>query len=365
MKRILYIANGSSVHLRQWFELLPDDVHVHVIGLEEPLHAECRNVSFENGVPKVLRGLPKALQYIVLGIMLRRRVRNAWVVHAHNTSGYGLSALLAGRPYIVTTYGTEIYGRHKRSRFYRMMLRKVLARSEAITASSEAMVHELENGLRIDRNKVHVIGFGVLRAFKEVPRTVRRGSLESPIWFVNRRILPNYNTHKIVDAFIRFKNAGGKGRLILLKGDADGAYLDSIRDIARYREDIELIDEFLDTYSLCHYLDQAHFVISVPESDQMSASILEGMSRGCIPIIRDLPAYRRVTPFSVTLKSPNVDEHTLIHAFEKTSRMGQDHFIRMSERARAYALNECSTDRAARQYQALLEIGGALERAMI
>lgn len=101
--------------------------------------------------------LPSQLSYALAGFWLRYLALFgapiADFVHAHNTSGYGLMALLSGIPYTVTTYGTEIYAVPQRNFWYRYMIRSVLNHAQRITSSSPQMTDALVRQLNIPKKK--------------------------------------------------------------------------------------------------------------------------------------------------------------------------------------------------------------------
>ena len=110
MKKIVFLANCNSPHLDRWLDLLG------MLGFEVEVWSihNCEGKGHARQIlPAFARKLPTILKYILAGLFLRFQ-KNVDFFHAHNTSGYGLTALLAGKKYIITTYGSEIFSTNKK-----------------------------------------------------------------------------------------------------------------------------------------------------------------------------------------------------------------------------------------------------------
>jgi glycosyltransferase involved in cell wall biosynthesis len=55
---------------------------------------------------------------------------------------------------------------------------------------------------------------------------------------------------------------------------------------------VRFVNEFLSDHQMAAALNLADAYLSVPRTDLLSLSVLEGMACGCLPIVADLPAYR-------------------------------------------------------------------------
>lgn len=311
IKKVVMLGNAQSPHLKQWLEYYdhPTVLSLPPLDARMPIYSDGRVVFFRF---PFLKFLPAFLQYFLLGVYARLRFSGC-IFHAHNASGYGLSALVSANKYVLTTYGSEIYLASKRGRFYQWMIKLILRRATIITATSPQMLEALSHyGVEY---KTRVFSLGVSDEFLSNPKTKKN---VSPVWFVNRRVAPIYNTNVIIEAFKRFRMDGGKGELWLLEGDSDCQYMTEIKSMISDFPEIKLVEGFLSRYEIIECLDGADYVISVPDSDQLSSSVLEGMARGCIPILSPLSAYSGLESISVTvsLKSGLLDG--LEKAFWKT-----------------------------------------------
>jgi len=290
-------------------------------------------------------------------------VRNRAGFHAHNSSGYGLAALISGHQYVLTTYGSEIFDAGQRGKFYRLLIHRVLRKALCITCTSRGMLEALTNQFGVERERVSFFSLGVTSEFtaKSVVRSFpvdRNGR----VWFANRRILPLYRTQEIVEAFLRFKNNGGKGKLILIKGDSSGAYFEVIRQLVAPRNDVELVTEFLSPPEMIELLDQCDFTLSFPDSDQLSSSILEGMARGCIPVLRNLASYAELSQYAQTLSLSDDEPCVAIEEmFKQTASLEPNKLRDMSLLAQKTVRERYSTAVASSHYLRIIDLHSRLE----
>lgn len=330
MRPVVFLGNAASPHVRHWSVFLTRAGIPHAVA---GIHAG----NLLQGVPvrhhfRWLHRLGRAgdyLGYVLLGLLCRLRYRggrDGVLLHAHNTSGYGLAALLSGCPYIVTTYGSEIYAAAARGRLYRCLIGAVLRRALLVTASTARMHDELVRGFGLPEERIVTFSLGVDPLF--FPDAAARARLraahgigqEEPVWISNRRITPLYHTLELVRAFRRYRADGGRGRLILLEGSSDPAYLARVLAEAAAVPEVLFVPGFLAQDRLRSLLSAADFAISVPDTDQLSSSILESIACGCIPVLLDNPAYAPVlrTGQAVVVAAPT--EAALYQAFQLSAR---------------------------------------------
>jgi glycosyltransferase involved in cell wall biosynthesis len=317
-ERIIYLANPYSPHVRAWEELCQD------LGVAPEIwHASVPEQG--NGtpaghflalLPSRLQRWPASIRYLLAGVIARWRLRRVdkCVLHAHNASGYGLCALVTGRPYLLTVYGTEVYDHAARGVVYTALLKKVLAGAQCITASTPAMSEYLAAELGVDEGKVRAFSLGVPAAFaegsQEPVKEVREFSEGRDVLLVsNRRIHPHYNIEYLVDEFADMSKRGrARYGLILLAGDCDKNYMKSIaRKVSSsgLSQHILLIDRFITPSEMAWVLSRADYCISLANSDQLSSSILEAVASGAIPVVTNLSAYRPLQEVNAAL---TVDE---------------------------------------------------------
>lgn len=299
--QVIFLANAYSPHVTHWIQVLARNlIHPVVFTIHE------KGVGSKIGAPVMLLlknygWMPTTLRYIFAGLYIRffmGKKSRLELFHAHNTSGYGLMAYLSGAPYILTTYGSEIFSANQKGWLYKAVIRKILHKAIYITGTTEAMAHSLMYDFGVSRNKITIFSLGLEGPFvySKTMRQQERSALnvpsdDTPIFFANRRIHPHYNVVPLVRAFRTIYAQQQKGLLLLLEGDSDKQYLKLVEQEMAGCDAIKIIRGFIDQQQLCAYLCASDFVVSIPNSDQLSSSILEAAACMNVPILSDIDAY--------------------------------------------------------------------------
>jgi glycosyltransferase involved in cell wall biosynthesis len=330
-QKIAFLANPHSPHVRHWVELLKKNnycVEIYTIHSSKGLNLVDVNTH------QILRGwpafIPIMMRYICAGIYIRVCSTFAkWPkkFHAHNTSGYGLAALLSGKEYIVTTYGTEIFSIPQRSKLYKKIICRVLHNSSAISTSSDEMTEFLTKNLGVPRKKVVGFCLGISDKFKfsHNEREQGRASLKvselDRVWIINRRVHPMYRTLESVNGFIKFCSSGGNGKLIVLGGDSDREYLAEIKLLVTPNDQIVLIDKFISQTELRGFLASSDFSISTPITDQLSSSVLESLACQSIPVLSKLKTYSQLFTSCAAIDMETYTTNSFMEMYKLTSSL--------------------------------------------
>ena len=274
--------------------------------------------------------MPAPLAYAMAGLWIRFRSIAGHPVatffHAHNTSGYGLTAWLSGVPYGVTTYGTEIFDADNRGFLYRVLIKKILRRANFVTSSSPRMTSTLVEKFSVNSSKVCELYLGVSPVFQysDDARERSRAELGIPqdaiVWIVNRRMHEIYRVLETIYAFNDLSKNNIHVHLILIEGDADQKYAALVSAEAKKNPNIHIIRGFMRQDVLRDWLCAADFAISVPRSDQLSSSILEAMQCNVVPVLGMLPSYQAVGSAAEWVDmSPHKEISSLTSMFMRTA----------------------------------------------
>ena len=302
-EKIIYLANPYSPHIYRWIELIDKKYEVLILHVE---HEAYLPKTYTNEV-RLLSPLVcklKILRYLIGGLKLRflSRYKEIDFLHAHNTSGYGLMALLSGKKFVVTTYGSEIYRVETSSYLYRAVIGKILSKAKKVTCSTDYMHEFLKTKLEISENKIHSFSLGITYSYKQKkPKQIPEindfvGDSELVI-FSNRRLQQLYCIDYIVKEFAKVVDCQSDAKLIILKGDYDVDYERYIKDLVLdldLTRNVHVIDKYLEAEEIKWINEISLFSISIPKSDQLSSSILESIYSGTRPILRNLPAYKKL-----------------------------------------------------------------------
>lgn len=316
-KPIIYLANASSPHVLQWIEYLNDaDLKFHIYSIHKNKLFPSSSVTVKFNFCTKFGPIGSIFAYFLLGIWLRLFLSKSKIkyIHAHNTSGYGLSAYLSNSPYIITTYGSEIFQSNKKSNIYNRLITNILQKSKTITTTSKVMEALIIEKYKQPPSKIKTFSLGVSAAFNysENNRNIIRKRLNIPqnaiIWFANRRITPLYNTLELVHAFILFMESEKDipAFLILLRGECDNNYYRTITEITKNISNIHIVKDFLPATEMAAFLSASDIAISIPKSDQLSSSILESLTCKCIPLLNDITAYQEISSDFNCIKISNL-----------------------------------------------------------
>ncbi|MGD9856181.1 MAG: glycosyltransferase family 4 protein [Planctomycetaceae bacterium] len=337
---VTLIANPYSVHVERWlklFRLARIDVRIETAerpGLKLPV-----SVPVEFLAPAWLSG-PLAVRYLWAGVAASRKRRPPGeLLHAHCTSGSGFTAWLSGHPYLVTTYGSEIFGAADRGRLYRWIIRRILHGALRVTATTPRMAETLQQdfGVPADRIRTFSLGYDsdLFVPASDDARRRLRSDLELPIderiWVINRRSLPLYRTLEVVTGFLNSCEHDHGGCLVVLSGDDDPAYTRQVRSLiagSPYGTRVRLIREFLPAEDVAAWLQAADFAVSVPKTDQLSTSILEAMACGAVPVLSDLDAYRPLHTCPAVQRIQDCSAEGFARTFARLAAMSETDLMR-------------------------------------
>lgn len=310
MRKVLLLANIQSPHLEYWLTILRNrDVRIFTChGNGNSKFETLTSQQVEQVLPGVMNSLG-LITYAIAAVAFRIRFglrHRHFLLHAHSASGYGTMALLSGLPYVVTTYGSEVYEVNKRNFIYRWWIKQVLSRAEIITTSSESMRHFVIDELNISPTKILTFALPVDQDVFHTISVAEKSELRKTlgftstitIWVVNRRVRELYCTKDVIEGFLNFCDLGVTGiHLVVLCGDYDFDYLTLVEKLVYqsvHKDKITLIREFLNKEKLAKYLKVSDFTLSVPKTDQLSMSILEAASCGSLMVLSPISAYEEL-----------------------------------------------------------------------
>lgn len=280
--QVLLVGDGSSTHVRRLANALADSgVRTAVAGFE---HGDLQ-------VPEIRLGnLPVAadrryLLAIPRLIRVIRRLRPS-IVHAHYISSYGLLAAIAlngmrrgERPRLVqSVWGSDILVT-ARSGLRRQVAAYALRAADVVTGDSV----ELEVGAKRLVGDIRWQRF-VFGPPKQLLKEVRR---PQPIVVSSRSLVPAMRIAEIIRAFLMAQASPvlGPFRLVVC---GEGTELRALAPLLAHPSvDYRGVLPQRELHKLL--LNSAAFV-SIPETDGTSASLLEAMAAGTIPIVNRLPA---------------------------------------------------------------------------
>lgn len=209
------------------------------------------------------------------------------IVHAHYLSSFGLLAAVSirairpvRRPVLVqSVWGTDILVT-ARSPFRRIMATYALRRADAVTGDSAEL--EVETRRIAGQLRWHRLVFGPPKNLFD------RGAHREPLIVSSRRLDPDMRVGQVIQAFAHLRDSHPDFSHFKLVVCGSGSELPALA--ARWSSRSIQFQGQVAAHQLQDLLLRASAFVSIPMSDGTSASLLEAMAAGAVPIVNNLPA---------------------------------------------------------------------------
>jgi glycosyltransferase involved in cell wall biosynthesis len=286
---VLIVGDLESVHVRRLAVALRDSkLAVQVAGFEgekiDGVSTHALGSRPANSDRRYALAIPRLAQLI--------RASEPRIVHAHYLTSFGLMATIATRlayplhsksALVQTVWGTDVLVTARRSRIHRWLAMASLRAATLVTGDSLDLAHEV---LRLAPGSRYIrFNFGPPDALLTADRHPDRIIVSS------RRLGPDTRVDVILQGFSAAKDRSPNlaGWRLIVAGQGRDA--DQLRSMAQDRDDIQFTGQ-LSSQDLQSLLLRADLFVSIPRSDGTSASLLEAMAAGVMPVVNDLPANR-------------------------------------------------------------------------
>ncbi len=283
--RIALLGDARQVHVHRWSKFLADAGH-DVLTLSLQPVDQIAGARRRIRIPEIL---PDFLRY-PLSVPKIRSILDQFrphVVSAHFLPNYGvIAALLGRRPWVLSTWGSDIMILPEKSRFQLMRTRFVIRRASYITSDAEVMTRRLLE-LGASKERVVTFPFGVDRsAFFPAPTGPPGGGVRI---VCNRKMEALYNVGKVIDAFVEVEKALPGARLTLAGSGSERPALERRARESGSASAIAFVGD-VPHMRMPDLLRENDIFVSVALSDTTSVSLLEAMACGLFPVVSDLPA---------------------------------------------------------------------------
>lgn len=277
------------------------------------------------------------------------------ILHVHDlTTGFGRVARVSGfHPYVVTTWGSDLYLQMPRSRLSRLAGRLTLSGADLVTMETQDLRRvAIASGAHPERTRIVQFGVDTEEYRPTAPDPVLRARLGLDgrrVVFSPRQIAPIYDHLSVIGAV-----AGLAPDIAILASarGADPEYLRRVEEAARAQamESRLVIVPTIPREEMPAHVALADVVVSVPRSDSISVSVLEAMASGRPVVATDLPSPREfLAGVDPTLLVPVADPASLAAAIEHVLGSSPDQLARWAASSRAIVV-----DRAERRTNMLL-----------
>lgn len=286
--KLCYFGDGQSVHIKKWCSHFSNlGYEVHLITFRNTAITNVKVHFIDAGDIRSKGGNWKTLlQFRKIRTLLKKIKPD--IFHAHYATSYGITASLVNfRPFIISTWGSDILIAPKRSLILKQLIKWALKKSDAVTVVAEHMVKNV-NELSVKNDKIHVITHGIdIELFKN--KSLERYNDFTVV--CNRGLEPVYNHKTLIQTFEIIKALNENIKLIIV---GDGSLRTEIEGLVNMKglsshisftgkqTQLEMVD----------ILNKTHLFITLSKSDGDVVSMVEAMSCGNFCIGSDIAGNR-------------------------------------------------------------------------
>lgn len=275
-KRKLIIIGSGGVHIKNFSELVaPLFDEVIFIG-EKKIDTKHINqqflLNFRSKSPLILFKTYKEIKKIV-------SQNNPAVIHLHQINRVAILSALVLRKHnniVTTAWGSDVLIMPNKSVFFKRLVQYVLKKSKFVTADSKQMLNKIKLLSPSTKSSFFLFGIDPIK-----------GGKKEKIIYSNRLHKKLYNIDTVINEFSEFSKSNNDWKLIIAGSGSDTVKLKELCTKLKITNRVEFVG-FVDQKTNNHYYSIASIYISIPSSDGTAVSLLEAMSAGCIPIVRDL-----------------------------------------------------------------------------
>jgi glycosyltransferase involved in cell wall biosynthesis len=285
--KLCVLADASAYHTLRWIDYFTGHGwQVHLISLEHPILKS-------SGVQHLIASKIqiRSLKYPASARSIKNLIREIKpdIVNAHFVPNYGfIGALVGFRPFVISTWGSDILLSPRKSPLHRLRIQFALGRADLVTTDAGTLTRAVKK-LGVPPGKIITVPMGVdLASWPERPFDKKTGTQIVSY----RRLEPIYNIElflraipeirKVVSSPVRFVIAGaGSQKNNLLNLASELGVSESVRFTGA-----------LTQTELTNLVYESDLYISTSLSDTTSVSLLEAMASGLVPVVSDIPGNR-------------------------------------------------------------------------
>jgi len=285
--KIALLADASHVNCQRWCEGL------------QAAGADVQMISFSNWSSRLvpvhqlpIGPLPGKSHYFIAVPHTRRLLRRLRpdIVLAYYVTGYGMLATLAGaRPLVQVTSGSDVLVAPQRVAL-RAILRLTLSKADFVTAWESHMAQAARQ-FGVSNERLLVLPRGIpYEEFSHYRAT--EPSYGGSVKIISTRSLrPNYNIDRLVKAAQILRQDRTPCSFTIA---GDGPCRESIMELAQTLgvDQSVTFTKFVPNDRIPNLLAHHDLYVSLIESDGVSASLLEAMAVGLLPVVPDHVANR-------------------------------------------------------------------------
>lgn len=296
--KICFIADAISIHTIRWIEYFSNRGYdTHLITYEPPIEILHNIKVYTLSFP--INNLYLAFPFRHLAIIKIIRKIKPDIIHAHFITKFGFhGSLLQYKPFILSAWGSDILTLPKNSKLIWYFTHFALKKADLVHSVSEYMTDDIISSFKIDREKIHVIPFGIdpnkFHPYIEVEKLSKQKNwTDVPIIMSVRNFKPIYNIECLIESMPLVLKELPTSKLILLgQGELESKLIQLVQKL-NLTNNVEFIGH-VNHDELPKYLSCADLYISTSLSDSLGVANLEALACGIPAILTDLPINREL-----------------------------------------------------------------------
>ncbi len=302
--KICYIGNGRSIHTIRWVKWFKEqghDVHLITRKCESIEGISIHIIQIDKGfyIPRLR--LIRAVKKIIKDI-------EPDILHAHQALGYATYGALSGfHPFVVSVWGGEVLRKTQGFFIKKLITKFIFKKADMITTTAKFLGKYLEKEYGLPKDKIKRIPWGIdLEIFhskyREEAKKLRENLKirdDSLVIISNRQLRPEYEIQTTVEAIPYVTEKYPDSIFIFIKSlkgyedlDFEKSMKSRVNELGVAKNTIFLTND-ISSDEMAIFLNMSDIFISIPKTDQFSASVMEGMACGPAPIVSDIDVYKQ------------------------------------------------------------------------
>ncbi|MFZ7130963.1 MAG: glycosyltransferase family 4 protein [Eubacteriales bacterium] len=310
MFKICYIADARQRHTIAWVDFFKSrGYEVHLISPEPPRLSDMPDIQVHllSKFPFRIKFISYPLDLLFYAIGIKKLIKKIrpQILHGHYIIECGFWSALSGfHPLILSAWGSDILVWPNKSRIFRFIAQYSMNRADLITTTTEEMRKYILERYKVRSEKVKLLSWGpnfdIFRVGYNEEGKIIRKSLNMPdsdfVILSPRNMTELYGIETIILSMPFIIKKYPKVCLVLLEGNVDSYYKESLKKIVEnlsITKYVRFISQYLTPYQMAAYYNISDVFVSIPSTDQLGVTILEGMMCGSAPILSKLKVYEQ------------------------------------------------------------------------
>lgn len=310
--RIAYLGDPSNNHVRRWVEHFARK-HTCALFCDPPVMRPIQGVEI---ICPPMSTLRKAVAFKMIRhpysnnyfkASTYRNYLSHWrpdLVHGFEALAFGYATARCNRfPTVLTPFGNDIFDWPRQSVIARYLVKRALRGVDAISTNAPGLETYLQEEYGVDPARVDCFSWGAdLEIFQpglvdEARVFGKRFAIpdDAQVVLSPRKMKPYWGIELIAEAVPEIiRRMGGKIVFVFLRSSGDADFEAQLRQRLEdqgYAANVRFVTERLTPDEMAAAFNRANAFISVPKTDLLSCTVMEGVACGCAAVLADLPYY--------------------------------------------------------------------------